>query len=170
MNGPVLFAINHNAIQWDSLLVLKVLPRRWRRRTAYAAAAEITFGKRWLGILASLVGNAFPLSRDTAIRPSLENLGSLLDRGWSVGIFPEGEQYVGQEMLPFQTGTGLLAVDCRIPVVPVHLVNQGRLSRGWFGLPRREAISVRIGAPLTFPPATPYSQATQQIEEAVRSL
>ena len=73
-------------------------------------------------------------------------------------------------MLPFQTGTGLLAVDCRIPVVPVHLVNNGRPSRGRFGLPGREAISVRIGAPLAFPPATTYPEATQQIEEAVRSL
>ena len=116
------------------------------------------------------MGNAFPLSRDTAIRPSLEHLGSLLDRGWSVGIFPEGEQYVGQAMLPYQTGTGLLAVDCRIPVVPVHLVNNGRPPRGRLGLPGREAISVRIGTPLVFPPATTYAEATQQIEEAVRSL
>jgi long-chain acyl-CoA synthetase len=170
LKSPVLFAINHNAIQWDSLLVLKHLPRRWRRRMAYAAAAEITFGKRWLGILASLLGNAFPLSRDTAIRPSLEYIGSLLDRGWNVGIFPEGAQYVGQEMLPFQTGTGLLAVDCRIPVVPVLLVNQGRPSRRWFGLPGREAISVRIGRPLVFSPTTTYAEATEQIEEAVRSL
>ena len=170
LEGPALFAINHNAIQWDSLLVLKVLPRRWRRRMTYAAAAEITFGKRWLGILASLVGNAFPLSLDTAIRPSLEHLGSLLDRGWNVGIFPEGEQYVGQEMLPFQSGTGLLVVECRLPVVPLHLVNQGRPSRGWFRLPGREAISVRIATPLVFSPATTYAEATQQIEEAVRSL
>ena len=170
LKGPALFAINHNAILWDSLLVLKLLPRRWRRRMAYASAAEITFGKRWLGILASLVANAFPLSRDTAIRPSLEHLGSLLDRGWSVGIFPEGEQYVGQAMLPFQTGTGLLAVDCRIPVVPVHLVNEGPSPQGRFRLPAREIISVRIGTPLVFSPATTYAEATQRIEEAVRSL
>ena len=137
---------------------------------AYAAAAELTFGKRWLGILASLVANAFPLSRDTAIRPSLEHIGSLLDRDWNVGIFPEGAQYVGQPMLPFQTGTGLLAVDCRVPVVPVRLVNQGRPSRGRFGLPGREAISLRIGAPLNISPSSTYAEATQQIEEAVRSL
>ena len=170
LKGPALFAINHNAIQWDSLLVLKHLPRRWRRRMSYAAAAEITFGKRWLGILAALIGNAFPLSRDTAIRPSLEHLGSILDRGWNVGIFPEGAQYVGQPMLPFQTGTGLLAVDCRIPVVPVLLVNHGRPPRGRFRLPSRESISVRIGTPLLFSPSTTYAEATEQIEEAVRCL
>ena len=170
LEGPVLFVINHNAIQWDSLLVLKSLPRRWRRRVAYAAAAEITFGKLWIGVLASLVGGAFPFSRETAIRQSLEYLGGLLDGGWNVGIFPEGEQRVGQEMLPFKSGVGLLSLECRVSIVPIHLVNQGRSRRGLLGLLRREAVSVRIGAPVVFQPNTSYIEATQQLEEAVRSL
>ena len=171
LKGPVLFAINHNAIQWDSLLLLKSLPRRWRRRVAYAAAAEVhLWGGFWLRTLASLVANAFPLSRDTAIRQSLEYLGGLLDGGWSVGIFPEGEQRVGQDMLPFKSGVGLLSVECRAPIVPVHVVNQGRSRRGLIGLPGREEVSVRIGAPLVFQPNTSYIEATNLLEEAVRAL
>ena len=170
LQGPVLFAMNHNAIKHDSLMVLKVLPRKWRRRVAYAAAAEILFGNLWIGILSSLVANAFPLSRDTAIRPSLENLGSLLDRGWSVGIYPEGDQRVGEEMLPFQSGTGLLGVECRTPVVPVHLVSQGRPRRGPLRILRREPVSVRLGRPITFAPRTPYVEATSAIEEALKAL
>ena len=92
LEGSALFAINHNAIQWDSLVLLKCLPRRRRRLIAYASAAEITFGKRWLGVLASVVANAFPFSRDTAIRQSLEHLGGLLDEGWSIGSFPKGNR------------------------------------------------------------------------------
>ena len=168
LKGPVLFAMNHNAIQWDSLLFLKILPRRWRRRMAYAAAAEIVFTRRWFGFMASLLGAAFPLSRDSAIRPTLEHLGSLLDRDWSVGIFPEGIQFVGEEMKPFQSGIGLLAVECRIPVVPVRFVNQGRSRRGALVSP--ESVSIRIGPPLVFPPSTNYIDATERIEEAVRSL
>ncbi|MCH8939807.1 MAG: hypothetical protein IIC27_01610 [Chloroflexi bacterium] len=41
VKGPVLFAVNHNAAVWDSLLVLKALPHRWRWRMSIAAAAEI---------------------------------------------------------------------------------------------------------------------------------
>ena len=170
LEGPVIFAINHNAIKWDSLLVLRCLPHRWRRRVAYAAAAEITFGKRWLGIVASLVGGAFPFDRETAIRQSLDYLGSLLDGGWNVGIFPEGDQRVGQEMLPFKSGVGLLGVECRAPIVPVRLVNHGRSPRGLPGFPGREAVSVRIGTPLLFPHDTPYVEAAARIEQAVRSL
>ncbi len=171
LDGPVLFAINHNAIQWDSLLLLKCLPRRWRRRVAYAAAAEVNlWGGFWLRMLASVVANAFPLSRDTAIRQSLEYLGSLLDGGWNVGIFPEGIQIVGQEMQPFKSGVGLLGVESRTPIVPVHLVNHGRSTRRLPGFPRREEVSVRIGTPLVFPPDTSYIEATKKIEEAVRTL
>ena len=170
LNGPVLFAMNHNAAQWDWLLLLKALPRGWRRRLALASAAEITFGTRWLGVTASLLANAFPLSRDTAIRPSLEHLGRLLDGGWNVGIFPEGEQRVGKEMLPFQSGAGLLGVECRTAVVPVHLVAQRPVPRGLLGLPSRLPVSVRFGRPLTFSPQTSYLEATAAIEEAVKAL
>ena len=168
VDGPVIFAINHNAIKWDSMLVLKILPRPLRRRMTYAAAAEFTFAKTWIAVVASLVGNAFPLYREGGIRPSLEHLGSVLDRGWNVGIFPEGDQQVGKPMLPFQTGTGLLAVDGRVPVVPLRLINHGKGKTGVAA--NRESISVRFGAPLRFSPGTSYAEATQRIEEAVRAL
>ena len=171
LEGSAIFALNHNSTRWDSFLLLKALPRRRRRRLAFAAAAEITFGRPGFGTLASLLANAFPLSRDTAIRASLEHVGRLLDDDWSVVIFPEGEQRVGEEMLPFQSGTGLLGVECRTPIVPVHLVNHGRSGGGWpLGLPWRESISVRIGRPLTFTSETSYTDATSAIEEAVREL
>ena len=168
LDGPVIFAINHNAIKLDSMLVLKMLPRSLRRRMTYAAAAEFSFRNRWIGVAVSLVANAFPIYREGGIRPSLEHLGSVLDRGWNVGIFPEGDQQVGQPMLPFQAGAGLLAVDGRVTVVPLRLVNHGRSKRGLTG--NRESISVRVGKPLRFTPDTSYAEATQRIEEAVRAL
>ena len=93
-----------------------------------------------------------------------------MDGGWSVGIFPEGDQRVGEEMLPFQNGTGLLGVECRMPVIPIHIVSDGRVRSGPLGLLGREAVSVRIGTPLVFSPDTSYIEATRQLEEAVRSL
>ncbi len=170
VEGPMLVALNHNAIKWDSLVALKVLPSYLRRRMAFASAVEITFGKRWLGVLASLAANAFPLSRDDAIRASLEHVGSLLEEGWSVGIFPEGQQKLGASVLPFKSGIGLLAVESQTPVLPIHLVNQGTRRGCMFGYPRREAVAVRIGRPLTFSPGESYLETTRKIEEAVRAL
>ncbi|MDE0025865.1 MAG: AMP-binding protein [Spirochaetaceae bacterium] len=162
--GPLLFAANHNAVRGDSMVLAKVTPPAWRRHLSFAAAAEITFGKRLTGIFAALVANAFPLSRENAIRASLEHMGRLMDEGWSVVIFPEGEQRIGRPMLPFQSGTGMLAVESHTPVVPVHLVSEPRRRRF------RTRVAVRFGAPLTFPPGTSYIDATRQIEAAVKSL
>ena len=91
-----------------------------------------------------------------------------MDEGWSVVLFPEGEQRLGQPMLPFQSGTGMLSVESRTPVVPVHIVNErgrGLLRGSW-----RARVSVRFGKPLTFPPGTSYLDATQEIEDAVKAL
>lgn len=170
LKGPVLFAVNHNAIQWDSMLLRKILPRRWRRRITFAAAAEITFGRLWLAVLASVIANAFPISRDSAIRASLEHVGMLLDGGWSVAIFPEGDQRVGEEMLPFMDGIGLLGVESHTSVVPVRLVNTGPGGKGNKWLPWRDSVDLRFGKPLTFAPGTSYMEATGVIEDAVRAL
>ena len=161
--GPVLFAANHNAVMGDSMVLAKAAPRAWRRHLSFAAAAEITFEKRLTGIVAALVANAFPLSRESAIRASLEHMGRMMDEGWNVVIFPEGEQRIGQPMLPFQSGTGMLAVESHTPVVPVHLVSQpdGGL---------RPQVEVRFGQPLRFAPGTSYLDATNRIEEAVKAL
>ena len=74
--GPLLFAANHNAVRGDSMVLAKVTPPEWRRHLSFAAAAEITFDKRLTGIFAALIANAFPLSRENAIRASLEHTWS----------------------------------------------------------------------------------------------
>lgn len=166
LDEPAIYAINHNITRWDTSLLLKTLPRHLRRRLAYAAAAEVTFGSVWKGLLAGLLLNAFPLYRQQGVRASLEHIGRLLDDGWSIGIFPEGAQEIGEEMLPFQAGTGLLAVECRAPVVPVRISGDNRSP--W--PPRRKTLAVTVGEPLTIPAGTSYPDATTSIEQAVKTL
>lgn len=168
LDGPSLFAANHNAIQWDSLVVTRVAPRKYRRQLSFAAAAEITFSKKWLGTAAYVIANAFPLSRETAIRASLEHLGRMMDTGWNVVIFPEGDQQIGKPMQKFQAGTGMLCVECNTPVVPVGLTCTKQRGSKWF--PFREHVTVQFGKPITFPPGTSYEDATRTIESAVREL
>ena len=104
------------------------------------------------------------------MRPSLENMGRIIDNGWSVLIYPEGELTVGGPMKSFMNGTGLVAVEGRFPVVPVRLhvhdIGSPRALPMW----RRGRIEVRFGAPLYFAPGTEYQEATDTIENAVRTL
>ena len=168
ITGPVLFASNHN-LGLDNPLIIKAVPLRWRRRMAVAGAADLWRNPVWW-IMNPLLGNAFPLAKEGSMRPSLENMGKIMDNGWSVLIYPEGELTVGGPIKPFMSGAGLVAVEGRIPVVPLrlHIHRLGSPTR--FPILRRGRVEVRLGAPLTFPPGTDYQDATSAIEESVKSL
>ena len=168
VSGPVLFASNHN-LGLDNPLIIKAVPLKWRRRMAVAGAADLWKNPVWW-IMNPLLGNAFPLAKEGSVRPSLENMGKIMDNGWSVLIYPEGELTVGGPIRPFMNGTGLVAVEGRIPVVPLRLYIHRLGSPTRFPVLRRGRIEVRLGEPLIFPPETDYQDATSTIENAVKSL
>ncbi|MBI4218983.1 MAG: AMP-binding protein [Chloroflexi bacterium] len=168
LRGPVILAANHNH-HFDNGLILKAMPHRVRRRLAIASAADLWRNRLW-ALLNPVVGNGFPFSREGAIRPSLENVGRLLDRGWSILIYPEGKLTIGGPIQPFKSGTGLLAVEGGVPVVPIRLVVKGMGAPWKFPVLRRASFEVRFGEPLQFAAGTSYSSATEQIERAVNAL
>ena len=168
MTGPVLFASNHN-LGLDNPLIIKAVPLKWRRRMAVAGAANLWRNPVWW-IVNPLLGNAFPLATEGAVRPSLENMGKIMDNGWSVLIYPEGELTVGGPIKPFMKGAGLVAVEGQIPVVPLRLHIHDLGSPARFPIFRRGSVEVRLGEPLRFSPGTDYEDATSAIENAVKSL
>ena len=168
IRAPVLFASNHH-LGLDNPLIIKAIPQAWRRRLAIAAAAKL-WRNPVHSMLNPLLGNGFPLAQDGPIRPSLENMGKILDSGWSVLIYPEGKLTVGGPTLPFMNGTGLVAVEGRLPVVPMKLHIERLGTPAKFPILRRGSIEIRFGEPLVFPPTTAYQDATSAIEQAVRSL
>ena len=86
-------------------------PRQPTRSTATRSGAS----------LASVIANAFPLAREGGVRRSLELLGTRLDRGFNILIYPEGKLTVGGPIQPFKAGAGLIAVEGGTPIVPVKL-------------------------------------------------
>lgn len=171
LQGPVVFTPNHH-LHTDNMIILTHLPLAWRWRLSVAAAADDIFGNPIRGLGAAVLGNAFPLAREGAIRRSLELLGARLDRDFSVLIFPEGELTVGGPMKPFKTGAGLVAVEGAIPVVPMK-VRIHRLSwidkRGPGTSPRGD-VEIVFGEPIVFAAGTDATVATTRLEEAVTAL
>jgi long-chain acyl-CoA synthetase len=167
---PVLIVSNHN-MHLDGSMLLRSMPHSFRQRVAIAAAASDIFGNRLRGFLASLLGNAFPFAKEgSGVRESLEAVARMLDEGWNVLIFPEGKLTVMGPTQPFKSGTGLLAVETGVPVLPMRIdvVRPGFYEGKWLPHPRGR-VRVSIGAPVTFPPGTAYSEATKILEEAVRT-
>ena len=171
LEGPVIFVPNHH-LHSDNMIILTHLPLAWRWRLSVAAAADDIFGSPVRALGAAVIGNAFPLAREGAIRRSLELLGARLDRDFSILIYPEGELTVGGPMKPFKAGAGLIAVEGATPVVPMK-VRINRLS--WVdqrgpGTSLRGDVEVVFGEPIHFDAGTDANSATDRLEDAVAAL
>ena len=169
LRGPVLFAPNH-CLHYDNGIFLTAIPLGWRWKLAVAAAADDIFGNRIRGFVSAVLADAFPLAREGAIRRSLELLGARLDRNFSVLIYPEGKLTVGGPLQPFKSGTGLIAVDGGMPVVPMKLKVKQMALVDRVGWPLRGDVEVVFGDPITFESGTDPNVATHRLEAAVAAL
>jgi long-chain acyl-CoA synthetase len=187
LRGPVLIVSNHITRRADIGLILAALPPRFRHRLATAMSGETLqnmrrpprewfFARRWayqLGYwLATTLFNVFPLPQLSGFRESFRFAGESADRGYSVLVFPEGEVNNSEDgcMAPFRSGIGLLAENLRIPVIPMRLDGVWQMKREHRRLAHIGEITVRIGAPVTFPSGTSPDEIARRLESLVHSL
>jgi long-chain acyl-CoA synthetase len=173
VRGPAMIAVNHNfgvgTLGLDPPAAWLALPLRRRLRTATAGEEHSVFDQPIKGRVAAFF-DCFPLSKEGNVRGTLEQIGRLLDGGWSVLIFPEGKLTVGGPIQPFMRGTGMIAVEAQTPVIPMRIIVERSSileGRGW---PWRGALTMRFADPLQFAPGTDYGEATARIEQAIRGL
>jgi long-chain acyl-CoA synthetase len=171
LDGPVLITPNH-CLHLDNAIILSRLPLSVRWKLSVAAGAETIYGNPVKGILASILANAFPLAREGSVRRSLELLGSRLDRGFNILLYPEGKLTVGGPLQPFKAGAGLIAVEGGTPIVPVKLrvnrisiIDRRRLPSAFRG-----DVEFVVGTPMVFDSDTDAVVATRRLEEAVAAL
>jgi long-chain acyl-CoA synthetase len=184
---PILIVSNHITRRADIGLILAALPARYRHHLTTAMGGEPLenmrrpprdwfFAKRWayqLGYwLATLLFNIFPLPQFSGFRESFRFAGESVDRSYSVLVFPEGEVNNSEDgrMAPYQSGIGLLAENLGIPIVPMRLDGVWQMKRERRRLAHFGEITVRIGAPVTFPPGTSPVEIARHLESLVRSL
>ncbi len=119
-----------------------------------------------------MLANAFPLQREGGIRKSLELLGSRLDNGYSVLIYPEGKLTVGGPIQPFKAGAGLMAVEGGTPIVPVRLKvhSMSVIDKRRLPSPLRGDVELVIGEPMWFDSTMDHAAATTRMEAAVAAL
>ncbi len=148
VGGPVLFVANHSS-HLDTPLILCSLPAAWRRRTAVAAAADYFFDTWWRATGSAILFNTFPIERRGGSMSTTP--ADLLADGWSVLVFPEGTRSADGWVGRFRLGAAALAVENRVPVVPVSIRGSYAAmprGRGW-PRPGRMPVSVRFGDPLS---------------------
>lgn len=172
IKGPVIFMPNHIS-DLDGLAMHLALPGRVRRNLATATATDVLFEDFWYAQpFVTLLFNTYPFPRVGQTRLGFEYTGELIDKGWSILIFPEGRIHTDPGYsLQLMEGTGVAAVEMRVPVVAVKIEGSDVIMPHGVHFPKKRAkVTVRFGRPIYFDPKTPYKDATRRIHEALQNL
>lgn len=184
VKAPILVISNH-VTYFDPVLILHALPARLRRRLAVAMDGErlesmrnpppdLRFFSRLLNrtqyFLALALFNVFPLPRQAGFRKSFAFAGDLIDRGWSVLIFPEGELTRDGRVAPFRAGIGLLATGLGVPVVPARLDGLFALKQAGKRHAAPGQIKISIGPPLAIDATRPAEEIARDLQQHVAAL
>ena len=148
LEAPVVLVANHSS-HMDTPSILRSLPRKWRQRTAVAAAADYFYRKRLVANAVSLLLNTVPMQRTGGgLDPSsTSHVDRLMDQRWNLLIFPEGTRSRDGRI-----GTALGRCGPRGQARPRHRAG----SR--VGDDRRHAPRPQVAAPAARAPASPPPQ------------
>jgi 1-acyl-sn-glycerol-3-phosphate acyltransferase len=160
VKGPVILVANH-ASHMDTPVILSALPRRLRKRTVVAAAADYFYRNRVVASLVSLVFNTVPIERNGGgggMSKSGSHLDKLLDQGWSLLLYPEGTRSRGGVPGTLRRGAAVLAAAHHLTIVPIRVTGTAQAmppGRLWpkrlrnKPVPKRHRIEVSFGEPIT---------------------
>jgi 1-acyl-sn-glycerol-3-phosphate acyltransferase len=164
VDGPAIIVANHCS-HVDTPVLLRALPRAWRRRTAVTAAADYFYSSRVLGATVSLAFGTVPLQRRNSgaaggagsAHRSTDSLKPLIDAGWNLVVFPEGTRSRDGRVGSLRTGAAGLAAEHGLPIVPVHIDGTHDampVGRSWMNRPdgggrfARHTLRISFGHPL----------------------
>jgi 1-acyl-sn-glycerol-3-phosphate acyltransferase len=173
LRGPVIFIGNHSS-HMDVYVLFWALPERFRLRVAWGGAADRWFLKGRQGLkrqpwYMTLTMNVFPVQRGGG-RAALSYAEELLDRGWSLVIFPEGTRTTTGKMGHFRHGVSILALAKNVPVVPIWMEGLRELRPKGTTETKPGPALARIGQPIYLPPGTSVAEATHTLYKAMEKM
>jgi len=157
LEEPVILVANHSS-HVDTPVILSALPRRLRKHTAVAAAADYFYKNKLIASIVSLLFGTVPLDRKGGglSKGNGAHLDKLLEDGWNLLLYPEGSRREhGARRV--RRGAAVLAAEHHMPIVPIRVTGtaeamppgqiwpkrlRGRL------LTKRHRIQVSFGEPI----------------------
>ncbi|MEK7207791.1 MAG: AMP-binding protein [Pseudomonadota bacterium] len=162
LDGPCVLVANH-ASYLDGIILTAVLPGVF----SFVAKREFTarlVARVFLRHIGAEFVERFELARGVE---DARQVARAARRGQTLVFFPEGMFTRTPGLLPFHMGAFVAAAEAGVPVVPIAIRGTRSILRSdqWF--PRRGAISVTIGAPLS--PESPDWSAAIKLRDAARA-
>jgi 1-acyl-sn-glycerol-3-phosphate acyltransferase len=172
--GPVVFAINHQAVI-DSICVVAVLPAE--RGAKFMAKKEYFEGKGpFKRFRTWFIGqSAVPVDRSDrqAGLNAIKSLTETLQAGTSVALHPEGTRAPDRCVYRGKTGFVDIAWQSNRPVVPVGITGSCAANPPGTKLPRvGKRVVIKFGKPMLLTPSSPDDITTnrQQAEVVMRTI
>jgi long-chain acyl-CoA synthetase len=164
VRGPLVFICNHVTMV-DHALILLALPGRFRTRMAIAMDGEQL--RAWLHpqpgtrvftrllyllqyVAVVFFFNVFSMPQKSGFRRSFMFAGQMMDHGFSLLVFPEGQRTKHGALNPFMPGTGLLIQKLDAPVVPMRIDGLWELKSAGRHFAWPGEVSVIIGEPVSY--------------------
>ncbi|MGF3054854.1 lysophospholipid acyltransferase family protein [Microbacterium sp. YY-03] len=149
-NGGAILASNHLSFA-DSIF----LPLMIDRPVSFLAKSDYFTGKGVKGFLTRLFFKGtgqLPIDRSggKASEASLNTGLRVLGRGDLLGIYPEGTRSPDGTLYRGRTGIARMALEAKVPVIPVVMVDTDTMMPIGQRLPRVVRVGVVIGEPLDF--------------------
>ncbi len=159
LRAPVILVANHVS-HMDTPVILAALPRRFRKRTVVAAAADYFYRNRLVAMLVSLIFNTIPMDRRGGglEKQAADHVDGLLDRGWNLLLYPEGTRSRSGGTGRLRRGAAVLAVRHHVQIVPIRITGtRDAMPPGRFWPSRlrsrsgseRHRVSIAFGDPIT---------------------
>ena len=115
-DGPVIYAANHQTYLDPLFIFCKVNYRIFR--TVFFTGKESYFRNRLIRFLAS-TNQIIIVKSGEALRQSLREMTTALNKGKSILLFPEGSRSADGALNEFQKTFAILSRELEVPVVPV---------------------------------------------------
>ena len=149
-SGPVILASNHLSFS-DSIF----LPLQSRRPVVFLAKSEYFTGRGVKGALTRWFFKAtgqLPIDRSggRASEASLNTGLRVLAQGQVLGIYPEGTRSPDGRLFRGRTGIARMALESKVPVIPVAMIDTEKVQPIGRSLPRIRRIGIILGEPLDF--------------------
>jgi 1-acyl-sn-glycerol-3-phosphate acyltransferase len=174
LKEPVVFVANHGS-HMDTPVILRALPRRWRKRTAVAAAADYFYKNRRIAIAVSLAFGTVPIARcgGTLGRATLDHLDKLMRERWNVLLFPEGTRSRDGSPGRVRAGAAVIAERRGAPIVPIYISGTHEAMppgqswpkrvRGRF-FSHRHPVEITFGDPIEVRPGDDVEKIKERVE------
>ncbi|MBP7215977.1 MAG: AMP-binding protein [Candidatus Omnitrophica bacterium] len=119
-SGSFIIAANHTSLL-DFPLVITSLPYRTMKNVFAPAAADYFYAKRYRKAMVELLFNTFPFERMGDFMKGIKVCEELIKSNHSIILFPEGTRTQDGSMKTFKPGLGSLAMNLRVPILPVYI-------------------------------------------------